>query len=241
MHASDRLDRSGARVHASGAVAAVAVLLGLLFSAPLVAQDPKKDAREREAMRRLQVAQGELQRVTRERDELVAERDAGTAKAQKLEQSAASAQSALAAERRRSASELSALRAELDELRKRSEASVAQGSVLADRVKLAAEESRVAEARQRDLTTQVESRGAEQKRVVQELAASRRAFAQCEAVSGKLHAFGLEMLDRHARVSVLDAARRNEPFVGIKRVELENMIEAYRDRLEAARAVTTSR
>jgi len=241
MHVSDRRDRSGARVYASGAVAAVAVLLGLLFSGPLVAQDPKKDAREREAMRRLQVAQGELQRVTRERDELVAERDAGTAKAQKLEQSAAGAQSALAAERRRSASELSALRAELGEARKRSEASVAQGSALADRVKLAAEESRVAEARQRELTTQVEARGAEQKRVVQELGSSRRAFAQCEAVNEKLHAFGLEMLDRHARVSVLDAARRNEPFVGIQRVELENMIETYRDRLEAARAVTTSR
>ncbi len=225
----------GARRSGRTTLAAVLALL-LTLVAPASAQDTKKDAREREAMRRLQAAQGELARVAKERDQLIAERAEAAGRMKQAEQALSSTRAAAATERRRQSEELSGLRTELDTWRKSSEAATREAVELGDQIRALARQLEVARTHGSELDAAVRARTQEGSRAAQELMASRRAFAQCEAQSDRLHAFGLELLDQLGRVTVLEAMRRNEPLLALRRVDLENMMEAYRDRLQAARA-----
>jgi DNA repair exonuclease SbcCD ATPase subunit len=238
MRASDRVHQSLPHCVWRGTRnLALMALLAIVAGSPLaLAQDAKKDAREREAMRRLQAAQTELQRVTKERDQLASEREESNARVKKAEQAAGSARAAAGADQRRLTDELGALRAELDAQRKVNETSLRQNAELSEQIRTLSRQLDTAQTQGRDLDAQLQQRTSEGKRVAQELLASRRSFAQCEAQADKLHAFGLDLLDQFGKVGVLDVVRRNEPVFGLRRVELENLMETYRDRLQAARS-----
>jgi chromosome segregation ATPase len=53
----------------------------------------------------------------------------------------------------------------------------------------------------------------------------------CEAKNGELFKIGTEILDRYAKMDIGDALAAREPFLGIKRVELQNVIQDYHNRL----------
>lgn len=53
----------------------------------------------------------------------------------------------------------------------------------------------------------------------------------CEAMNEKLFEVGTEILDRYAAMDVADAISAKEPFLGFKRVELQNLVQDYRDKL----------
>ena len=53
----------------------------------------------------------------------------------------------------------------------------------------------------------------------------------CEAKNAELFMVGNTILDRYEAVDVDDAIRLKEPFIGFKRVELQNLVQDFRDKL----------
>lgn len=59
---------------------------------------------------------------------------------------------------------------------------------------------------------------------------TRRAEA-CEAKNVQLYRLGEDLLDAYAKVGLGEVIARGEPFLGLKRVELENLAQDYQDKL----------
>jgi chromosome segregation ATPase len=53
----------------------------------------------------------------------------------------------------------------------------------------------------------------------------------CEVKNDELFRLGNEILDRYGAVDVSDAMGAREPFIGFKRVELQNIVQDYQDML----------
>ncbi|AHF93380.1 hypothetical protein OPIT5_27390 [Opitutaceae bacterium TAV5] len=58
-----------------------------------------------------------------------------------------------------------------------------------------------------------------------------RALADCEARNIALVKVGNEILDRLEKFGLGDAIRAREPFIGTKRVEIQNLVQDYADRI----------
>jgi len=59
-----------------------------------------------------------------------------------------------------------------------------------------------------------------------------QSLAACEAKNAKLHGYGLELLEKYEKKGCGDALLQAEPFTQIKRVEIENLVEDYREKLD---------
>jgi len=57
-------------------------------------------------------------------------------------------------------------------------------------------------------------------------------LGDCVARNRKLYDTGREILGAYESVDVVDVLRRREPFTGLKKVELENLVQDYGDRLQ---------
>jgi chromosome segregation ATPase len=55
----------------------------------------------------------------------------------------------------------------------------------------------------------------------------------CLASNQALHGLGLDLLQRYADKTVAEVLAENEPFVQTRRVALENLMQGYRDKLDA--------
>ena len=56
-------------------------------------------------------------------------------------------------------------------------------------------------------------------------------LANYKEKNAALYKVGLEILDRYAGIGIGDAMASREPFVGFKRVELQNIVQDYQDQL----------
>jgi chromosome segregation ATPase len=59
--------------------------------------------------------------------------------------------------------------------------------------------------------------------------------SSCEEKNKKIYLYGRELIGQCRDHSATDAVLRLEPFTGIKRVEIENILEEYRDKLDSER------
>lgn len=59
----------------------------------------------------------------------------------------------------------------------------------------------------------------------------------CEDKNFKLYQYGRNLLEQCRDRSAADVVLRLEPFTGIKQVEIENLLEGYRDQLDAQKLV----
>jgi hypothetical protein len=57
-------------------------------------------------------------------------------------------------------------------------------------------------------------------------------YATCQAKNAKLLSLSKEILAAYQNFDVIDAVGASEPFVQLKRVELENLAQDYRDRID---------
>lgn len=57
----------------------------------------------------------------------------------------------------------------------------------------------------------------------------------CEANNGELYRIGRELIDWYGSKGAVNAILEAEPFTRMKRVEMENLLENYRDKLETQR------
>jgi len=72
---------------------------------------------------------------------------------------------------------------------------------------------------------------AERARLASENQALDQRAASCETKNAALFMVGGEILDRYAGVGPGDSLAVREPFIGVKRVELQNLVQDYRDKL----------
>ncbi|WP_238376482.1 hypothetical protein [Thiobacillus denitrificans] len=69
-------------------------------------------------------------------------------------------------------------------------------------------------------------------RTARELSGVSRDLTVCRAHNGQLYGLGREMMQRYREKTCADAVAQIEPFTGLKRVEVENLLETWRDRLD---------
>jgi chromosome segregation ATPase len=207
----------------------LATLLLMASTAALAQQAPDKQAsREREMLRRAQAAQKQAEDakavLEQERSKLDAE--AKAAKAQ-----VAKTSGAVARERKRA----DELQVSLDAVTKERSSLEKDKDVLGTR--LADTEARLKETLAELARTRA-SLAAREKELagVQQVAAQQaRSIRTCEDKNLKLYGVATEVMGKYRDQGVWDAMKRKEPFTGLRQVEVENLLEEYRDRASEAR------
>lgn len=192
----------------------------LLATGALHAQEaasPEAKLREslRSTMLQLRTAQNDLYAAQAARDALAAEKKTVEADREKLRlqlvadrQESDKAVAALKAVSAQQAADLEATRSELAKTR--------------DSLAKVVDYARKTEAERNELS----SRAAQLETRVEDYLARNVA----------LYKLGDEILDRYAKFSLGDALKTREPFVGLARVKLENLVQDYDERLRAQRA-----
>jgi hypothetical protein len=72
-------------------------------------------------------------------------------------------------------------------------------------------------------------------RLQQSVAEGSEANLVCREKNRELAAVARELLGRYRDVGVLDVLKRREPFTGVRRVQVENLLEDSAGRIEGAR------
>lgn len=72
----------------------------------------------------------------------------------------------------------------------------------------------------------------EKLRVDADLAAHKKTLGDCRTRNARMYDLGTELLGRYERKSCLDSALQAEPFTGLKRAQIEKMMEEDRERLD---------
>ncbi len=211
-------------------------LCAVLTAGDVWSQD-KAVSREREALRR---AQQQVQQVRQEKSVLeekllLLDKEKGELAAQKQK---LSGQVAGAAARARVAeakgqqlqTQLDGVVRERVALGQDKSALEAQAVLLGQR--LAVLETRIG-AVERDLLQTT----AQKKQVEAAFAGSQQAVAGCEDRNSRLYRVGRDLISQCRDRSATETVLRLEPFTGLKQVEIENMLEGYRDKLDAQKSI----
>lgn len=191
-----------------GSLVLLALILGL--SPPVAAADGK----EREQLKRLQLSLRKLQqenvRLAQEKAELEAQLKKSRLRLEGAEAKMRSTAGRTAALER-------SLRAGQDET-----------AALVRRL----EEAEKTLSGMRDALQTAQTAG---HRLDADLQRTAQSLSACEAKNVRLHALGLELLDRYEGKGCGEAMLQAEPFTQLKRVEIENYVEDARERLDAHR------
>jgi chromosome segregation ATPase len=196
----------------------------LLLAMMALATSPSwaaNDSREKQMLRRMQqqVLQIEQARAQAEQEKAAALADKETAE-RELEKFGATKRQ-LAGERaarRRVEAELEAVQTENDALKTR----------LADTEKQLADSV----ALQRSTAQTLAQTESAKKQTEGELSGKVRDLQSCQTHNGSLYTLGREMMRKYRDKSCQDALAQAEPFTGLKKVEVENLLEIWRDRLD---------
>lgn len=198
--------------------------LSLLLVMMALATSPSwaaNDSREKQMLRRMQqqVLQIEQARAQAEQEKAAALADKETAERELEKFDATKRQLAgERAARRRMEAELKAVQTENDALKTR----------LADTEKQLADSVALQRATAQTLA-QTESA---KKQTEGELSGTVRDLQSCQTHNGSLYTLGREMMQKYRDKSCQDALAQAEPFTGLKKVEVENLLEIWRDRLD---------
>lgn len=208
--------------------AVAAILLAVSLPAPAQQEPNKQAARERELLRRAQAAQKQAEeaKAAIEQEKAKVEAEAKAAKAQ-----VAKTSGAVARERKRG----DELQASLDAVTRERAVLASDKELLAG--KLAQTEARLKDTL-RDLAGVRDALAASEKelaQVRQVSALQAKSIRVCEDKNLKLYGVTTEVMARYKDQGFWDAVKRKEPFTGLRQVEVENLLEEYRDRAAEAR------
>jgi hypothetical protein len=76
---------------------------------------------------------------------------------------------------------------------------------------------------------------AERDRLAQDAATAKASLAECETKNITLVKIGRDVLAAYAKVGVMDALKRGEPMIGLKRVKMEQIAQDYADKVYEAK------
>lgn len=197
------------------------VICLLLAGVEVSSANERTASREREMLRRMQqqVQQTEQARAQAEQEKAAALADKDTAE-RELEKFGATKRQ-LAGERAarsRMEAELKARQTENDALKARLAETEKQ---LADSVAL---QQSTAQTLAQTEATKKQTEGV--------LSGTVRDLQSCQTHNGSLYTLGREMMQKYRDKSCQDALAQAEPFTGLKKVEVENLLETWRDRLD---------
>ena len=208
--------------------AALAACLLLMLVVDARAQAKPDQSRDRETIRRLQQQLSRVQQdVVAVRGEKEALEKQLAAQKDELEQQRAELPRARAAAGRERKEKL-AVEAELEKLR----------AQLVERDKALAEARARGEelaGKERNALAVVAERDRGLKAYQADLARQNKEIAACEAKNAALYDLNVEILDRYRTKSVAEVLAREEPLTGLKNVEVFNIVQEYRDKLDAQR------
>jgi chromosome segregation ATPase len=214
----------------SYAALALLCLTGALLGGNAWAQD-KAASREREALRK---AQQQMQQVKQEKAAL----EAKVAGVEQEKNQLAAEKAKLAGQVRGSqarakedAAKSKALLVERDALAQDKQALLTQKTSLEKQLadmsaKLANTEQQLTQIRAQKVQTD------------SNLTARVQQLASCEDKNAKLYTHGRDLIKQCTDRSATDTLLRLEPFTGIKRVGIENVLEEYRDKLDAEKLIS---
>lgn len=194
-------------------------------SQPAMAADKDKAAKQQEKRMRqmVQQAQAEKQELQSKFDQesakLKQETEAEQAKNAALQGSVASANR-----------KNTALNADLEKLHQ--DKSKLENDLQALQEKFSQSEAQLAEAR--ELNRKGE---AERKSMQAAIINKQQQVNASQEKNARLHDFGLQLVKIYDKPSTYEQVMRDEKFTQLKRVELENILQDYRDKLDEARVV----
>ncbi len=184
-----------------------------------------KENREKQMLRRLQQQMQQIDQTRaqaeQEKATALSEKEAAENELEKTRSDTASTKRQLSSERSarsRIERELQAIQSERDALKTR----------LTDIEKQLAESMALQRATAQTLT-QTESA---KKQTLAQLAGKEQDLNVCQTHNGKLYGIGREMMQKYRDKSCADALAQSEPFTGLRKVEVENLLETWRDRLD---------
>lgn len=220
------------RVFDPARLAAVLVSLvmvfGLAVPTAFAADKDKKASREREALRRVQQ---QLQVLQQEKSDL------------------AQRETALAAELVTAKERAAALSSTIEKAESRSRSSDSESARVRRDLAIALADRDAARARLNEAEAKIAALNSSQTQTAQQLKTSQLAADQlkregekkeqgiqsCESKNRKLYELNAELLDRFNNKTALDAFLQAEPFTQLKKVEIENLLQEYRDKIDAER------
>ncbi len=198
----------------------------LLLAAFAPAQAASKKDPDREALRRvqLQIRQMENDKAVLEQDKasLSMELEDLKKKSNALTSSAASANRSKAA-LEKDAQKLHEAQAKLSEE--------------LERLKKELENSQSAE---RETRTNLQQETSLKQRLEANLGARGKLLDKCEANNRALYQYHVELINLAQNRGSLDVLLESEPVLGFKRVQIENLLEQYRDKLDTQKVQATS-
>jgi len=195
---------------------AVSFLAGSLF--PEAMATSNKDSKERQALRRVQVQLNEMQQqksaLEQEKVSLAEQTEEMKKKAVSLEADAAKANARRVA-----------LDKELEGLRK-------EKSDISDKYQDAAKGLQEMTSKHSEALQALQRRELEIKRYEAEVARQTRQVEMCEGKNSQLYQINVELMDKYQSKGVFGALLQAEPFTQMKSVEVENLLQEYRDKLD---------
>lgn len=208
----------------------LALALFSLLWGPVWAASDKKPGREREALRRVQLqlqqVQSQVSALEQEKAALGKERDQARKEAQAVRGKLRKSERDLAEEKTRGeqlAKELEGVKQDLSATRTRLQDTEGR---LADTAKT------LFQTQQTLARTEAEKRALESLKVRQE-----KDIAACEGKNLRLYQTGRELMTRFEQKTCGEILAQKEPFTGLKRVEMENLLEEYRDKLDEQKLI----
>lgn len=198
---------------------AILFLAGSLLPEAMAASN--KDSKERQALRRVQT---QLNEVQQQKSLLEQEKTGLTEQMEELKKKSADLESGAAKANARRV----ALDREVEGLGK-------------DKVELSAKLQETSRGLQEMTKKQAEAmqtlqhKEREIKRLEAELARQTRQGEMCEVKNGQLYQINAELMDKYQSKGVFGALLQAEPFTQLKSVEMENLLQEYRDKLDAQR------
>jgi chromosome segregation ATPase len=195
---------------------AVLLLTGSLLPEAMAASN--KDSKERQALRRVQ---SQLNEVQQQKVLLEQEKSGLAEQMEELKKKSAGLESGVARANVRRA----ALDREVEVLNKdKAELSGKLQSATQEITKKQAEAMQTLQHKEREI-----------KRLEAELARQTRQGEMCEVKNGQLYQINAELMDKYQSKGVFGALLQAEPFTQLKSVEVENLLQEYRDKLDAQR------
>jgi len=192
------------------------VALGTLSTAG--AADDSKSSREREMLRRAQEAlrqsQTESSALAQGKSEAEQKLKAADSQLESLRSTSKSEQAGLRAKLKTAADNEATLNAQLDSARKQ-----------------------IAEltAKQTEAMRMLNERESLLKRVQGDLDSSRAAGTSCEAKNVELYEYSQDLAQRYEHKGVWTAMRQKEPVTGLGGVEMDNLLQEYREKFASQR------
>ena len=202
-------------------IACSGMLLGLVVLAgPVQAQSARQG---NDGVARLQAA---LQQLSAEKTTLQGEKT-------KLETHVAELEKQLAAAQEENKS----ISTQLAHSQAAEQQATANGEALNEHLKQAHDRTEELVTHFRETASSLQQTERERGELQQQLAGSSQQLDLCTKNNVALYDVGIEVLDRYQSKGFWSVMKQKEPFTQLKRVEIENLAEEYRQRLDDARYV----